>query len=62
MLLGGSRVFGGLAGGAYAGWFGMGSGFAVCAIVCALAMIYFSLFVKKHLQTREEHTGVGASS
>ncbi|MFD0682806.1 MULTISPECIES: MFS transporter [unclassified Paenibacillus] len=62
MLLGGSRIFGGLAGGAYASWFGMGSGFAVCAVVCVMAMIYFALFVKKHLQTQVKQTQIGVSS
>jgi PPP family 3-phenylpropionic acid transporter len=49
MVSGGSRVFGGLAGGAVASLFGMGFGFAACAVLCAAAIAYFIIVVKKHL-------------
>ncbi|WP_133253922.1 MFS transporter [Paenibacillus xerothermodurans] len=48
MTLGISRIFGGLAGGAYASVFGIGSGFAVCAGLCAVAMLAFSWYVKRY--------------
>lgn len=62
MLSGGSRIFGGLAGGAYAAWFGMGSGFALCAVICAAAIVYFVLFVKKHLRVQAQPSGTDGIS
>jgi PPP family 3-phenylpropionic acid transporter len=48
MTMGLSRICGGLLGGAYASVFGIGSGFAVCAGLCAAAMIAFAWYVKRH--------------
>ncbi|TDF93197.1 MFS transporter [Paenibacillus piri] len=64
MLSGGSRVFGGLAGGGYAALFGIGSGFAVCAAICTAAMMFFFAVVKKHLhlQPQQKQTGTDVAS
>jgi PPP family 3-phenylpropionic acid transporter len=59
MLMGGSRITGGLLGGVYAGLFGIGSGFAACAIICAAAMVYFAWYVRKHLQARDVQSDTG---
>lgn len=50
MILGITRIFGGMIGGVYASLFGIGSGFAVCAVICVAAIIGFAWYAKKHLQ------------